>query len=107
MSKYGDVVAMLEYFDKKNKPVKSKPWKTKDEDPISSLIRYQRMAKEFENYLKDQDKLNKKEDKVGWEAMTIIQKVTVLTFFVPLATMLYGLCFLQVFVAGGHILGMK
>lgn len=107
MSKYGEVVALLEYFDKKNKPVKSKTWRMKDEDPIAGLLKYQRMMKEFEAFQKDQEKLNKKEDKKGWDGMSFVQKMTLLTVTVPLATMCYGLIFVQVFVAAGHMLGMK
>lgn len=107
-SHYGDIVALLEWADKKKTETKGWGRRRKEKSAVEKLV-----ATFLEDQLRDKvkemtEKINKKEDKPkGWESLSFIQKMTILTATVPIATMLYGLAFLQVFVAAGHILGMK
>lgn len=61
MSKYGDLVALLEWADRKKTPSEKPERKTKP-DLLSDLIKQQQDWEKFQKYLKDQEKLNKKED---------------------------------------------
>lgn len=113
MSKYGEMMALLE-FASKAKNEKTTRWSRRrsedDDDPINVLIKAKRFADEWKKFQEDQEKVNKKEDKKvngGWESMSFVQKVTVLTMTVPLATMGYGILILLFLRAGMEITGMK
>lgn len=100
-----DIVAVLEYgrnFDKTKKPRRRKPKEAPmnlDDLPadvlINKLENHKRKAQIIENWLKDQEKVNKKDDKKdekkGWEKYSFIQKFTILTATVPLVMMSYSL----------------
>lgn len=77
MSKYSEIVALLEYVDKKNKVPKTRlrdRYKSDiDLDLVGLLRKKHEEAKLLENFLKDQEKLNKKEEKKE-------QKVRAFTF---------------------------
>lgn len=84
---YSDIVALLEWAERQKKEP-PKPDK-KETDPISELLKFQRQFDEYQKFLKDQEKINKKEEKPksGWDKMSFIQKMTVLTVTVPIAMM--------------------
>jgi hypothetical protein len=111
MSKYGDIVALLEWADKSKTKSEGKRWRRKDPDntdPIEILIKAQRFADEWKKFQENQEKINKKEDKTekkGWDKMSFVQKVTVLTVTVPLATMGYSILVLLCFKVGAEMLG--
>lgn len=69
MAKYGEIVALLEYFDKKSttKPTTKKSFtqkmKNKEFDPVDYLTKERAKLERFEKYLEDHKKLSKKEDK--------------------------------------------
>lgn len=96
MSKYSDVVALLDYFDKKNvmKPRQRghRQYREDDKDPISHIIQMKRMVDEYNKIMADIEKVNKKEDKKEpekswWDKQSFIQKVAILTMTVPLSMM--------------------
>lgn len=67
MAKYSEVVALLEWADKKanTKPPKSKSrgFKQKEFDPIEYVRKEKEKVERWEKFLKDQEKINKKEEK--------------------------------------------
>lgn len=66
MAKYGEIVALLEYFDKKTVKPKGRSSKVKmnkEFDPVEYLTKERAKLERFEKYWKDQEKLNKKDDK--------------------------------------------
>ena len=110
MSKYSDMVALLEWAEKRKTPDKPKRWRREknDDDPMAILIKAKRFADEWDKFQKDQEKIHKKEekkeDKKGWDGMSFVQKVAVLTFTVPLATMGYGLIFIAFAKAAANMM---
>lgn len=69
MAKYSEIVALLEYFDKKTTVPKTskksftQKLKNKEFDPVDYLTKERSKLERFEKYLKDYEKLTKKEDK--------------------------------------------
>lgn len=69
MAKYSEIVALLEYFDKKTtaKPSKGRFGRKlkidREFDPVDYLTKERAKLERFEKYLKDHEKLSKKEDK--------------------------------------------
>lgn len=100
-----DVIALFEYgrtFDQKRKPRRRKKKETTmnlDDLPAEVLINkmenHKRKYQVIQSYLEDQAKLNKKEEKKeekkGWDKLSFIQKITVLTAVVPITMMIYML----------------
>lgn len=110
-----DLIQLLEY----GKAFPSKPDRTnrKKEDDfplpnideiIATIDKKKRDVKLLEDWVKGQEKLNKpeeKKEKTGWDAMSFVRKVTILTVTVPLASMGYALVVLAVFNIGAMMLG--
>lgn len=68
MAKYSEIVALLEYFDKKTtvKPSKksfTQKLKNKEFDPVDYLTKERNKLERFEKYLEDYKKLTKKDEK--------------------------------------------
>lgn len=83
---YSDIVALLEWAERQKK----EPPKTdvKETDPIRELLKFQSQFDAWQKFQKDQEKLNKKEEKKsGWDSYSFMQKMTILTFTVPIAMM--------------------
>lgn len=95
MAKYGEIVALLEYMDRKKDKAPKGFWKKKDkpEDPIAYLNRMKAASKAFDDFIKEQEKLNKKEekkeDKKGWDAMSPLQQAAYLTFGIQIMSLIY------------------
>lgn len=91
MSKYSDMVALLEYMERNREKKPKRETRSKDpDDPFTTLIRLKNTADQWKKFLEEQEKLGKKDDKKpkdGWESMSFVQKVTILTMTVPLFTM--------------------
>ena len=88
-----DLIALLEYgkaFDTKDK-VRKNDYPIPDlDDIIANIEKKKRDVRLLEDWVKGQEKLNKPEEKKedkGWSRLSFVQKVTVLTFTVPLVTM--------------------
>lgn len=93
---YGEMTALLQYIDKvrneKPKGLFRKQKKEKEIDLISLLEQKKREAKVIENFIEEQTKLNKKEDKKekkGWDAMSPLQQAAYLTFGMQVMSLLY------------------
>jgi hypothetical protein len=103
---YSDIVALLEYFDRKNNTPKIE----NPDDPMTTVIKMKRLASELNGWIEEQTKLAKKEDKPekkGWDKLTFLQKVTILTATVPLCTMGYVLAGIMFVKVAATMLGMK
>ena len=99
---------MLDWADKRRgEPKAPKTPKIKETDPIAELLKFHRQFDEYQKFLKDQEKLNKKEEKTeekkGWEALSFIQKFTFLTFSVPLVMMAQTLLLLSFMKIVGNL----
>lgn len=113
-----DLIALFEYgraFDKKTKARRRRkePVMNLDDLPadvlITKLENHKRKAKMIETWLEDQGKLSKKEDKPdkkGWEALSFIQKFTVLTAAVPLCMMTYSLIIIMFVKIAARAMGI-
>lgn len=89
---YGDMLAVLQYIDsKKEKVSRFRSKKGKPETDLFNLLQQKKQeAKLLEEWLKDQEKINKKEDKkTGFEALSVFQRWALLTFIGPPL----GLCY--------------
>lgn len=99
-----DLIAVLEYaraFDKPKKPRRRKKddlMKNFEDLPVDVLLMKldaaERRADAIKQFIEQRSKTYKKEDKPekkGWEKMSFIQKLTILTATVPLAMMGYSL----------------
>lgn len=95
MAKYGEIVALLEYMDrKKDKSMKGLfRKKEKPQNPIEALNDMKAAAKAFNDWVAEQEKLNKKEekkeDKKGWDAMSPLQQAAYLTFGIQIMSLVY------------------
>ena len=101
MAKYGDIVALLEYMDKK-KPQKGlfkKPKKEPEVDLLTLLEKKKREAQVIETFIEEQAKLRKKEEKKeekkGWDALSPIQQAAYLTFAIQAMSLLWLSLFLK------------
>lgn len=98
-----ELVPLIEYFEKKKeqppKPTKRgyRRYRQNNDDnlDLGDLYKMKRFADEYNKFLSDQEKINKKDDKdkekekkkTWWEELGFIQKVAVLTATVPPAIM--------------------
>lgn len=85
-----DFIDIIEYTRAFKEPKMPKVRNKKEEpsDPFKYIYQMKRAADEWETFLKEQEKINKKEDKKdepkkGWEAYSPIQKFVILTATVP------------------------
>lgn len=88
---YGDMLAVLQYIDSKKEKVSHFSRKKKPEIDLFNLLQQKKQeAKLLEEWLKDQEKINKKEDKkTGFESLSVFQRWALLTFIGPPL----GLCY--------------
>lgn len=64
MSRFGDMMTIAKMLNDSKSEKTSKPWKkTKEKDPIAILIEFQEKMDRYNKWQKDQEKLNKKEEK--------------------------------------------
>lgn len=81
-----DIVALLKYMNEQKKP---KRWRReKEANPFDALQDIQDNAARWEKFTKDLAKINKKDDKEGWEALSFMQKFTIMTAVVPIVVAL-------------------
>jgi hypothetical protein len=67
MAKYSEIVALLEYFDKKSvrpptKRGRGKMFKDKDFDPVDYIRKEEERLDRWKKFLKDKEKLDKKDE---------------------------------------------
>lgn len=99
-----ELVPLIEYFEKKKESQRPRPrrrgfrrYRENDDNlDLGDLYKMKRFADEYNKFLSDQEKINKKDDdkekkkeKKGWEAMSFMQKLAVLTATVPPAMMAF------------------
>lgn len=95
MAKYGEIVALLEYMDRKQPKVPKGFFRKKEKakDPVAQLQEWKAASEAFQNFIKEQEKLNKKEEKKeekkGWEAMSPLQQAAYLTLGIQLMSLVY------------------
>jgi hypothetical protein len=79
---YDDFKIIEELFKKEKKEPK-----VKKEISFKDVVKFMKEMKEYEEWKKSnekkEDKKDDKKDKTWWDNMSVIQKVTVLTAFVP------------------------
>ena len=65
MSRFGDMMTIAKMLNDSKSEKPSKPWKkaSKEKDPIAILIEFQEKMDRYNKWQKDQEKINKKEDK--------------------------------------------
>jgi hypothetical protein len=68
-----------------DKPDKRRWYKEKEKDPFKSLLEYQETAEKFHKWLKDQEKLNKKEEQKEHKGMFGHMSMMQRTMFFALA----------------------
>lgn len=115
-----DLIAVLEYARAFDKPEKYRRRKKKkdpamkfDELPeevlFMKLDAAERKADAIKTYIEQRAKMYKKEDKKeekkGWEKLSFIQKVTVLTAAVPVAMMAYMLLIIVFIKLAARLMG--
>jgi hypothetical protein len=86
MSKYSEMMALLEFASKKGEP---KLVKQKKDFTFKDFLKFQKEMEEFEKYKKDQEKLNKKEDKKPEPKFTLMQKTAFFALAGPPLGVLY------------------
>lgn len=90
MSKYGELVSLLEYLTTKKKPTDSSPSERprKSPDALEMLAKKLREKEALEKFLKDYEKANKKEEK---KADGLLSKITTtqLTIFMVVTVPVY------------------
>lgn len=91
---YGEMIALVEYIDKiRNEKPKKRLFgkKEKVKDPITALNEMKQAAKAFDDFIKEQEKLNKKEDKEkkGWDKLSPLQQAAYLTFGMQIVSLMY------------------
>lgn len=82
MAKYGELVALLEWAEKKNKvPTKF----SRKEPSIRDMIKFQKELAEFEEFQEFRKKKDKKDEKKDEkkDGMGVVQKTILLTFLSP------------------------
>lgn len=85
MSKYSEMVALLEYFDKKSAPKPGKKrlgFKMKEFDPIEYVRKEKEKVERWEKFLKDQAKIDKKDDDKSKDKSANLKLLTNLEWFV-------------------------
>jgi len=102
---YSDLVALLEWAEKKNQPVKvprwlKKPTKEPDLNVIDLLNKKMQEVDVIKTFLSNQEKINKKdekkEEKKWHEKMSNFHLAVFLTLSSPIIFGLYGMFFLSV-----------
>jgi len=95
-SGYGEMIALVEYIDKiRNEKPKKRLFgkKEKVKDPITALNEMKQAAKAFDDFIKEQEKLNKKEDKdkekKGWDKLSPLQQAVYITFGMQIMSLMY------------------
>jgi hypothetical protein len=65
MSRFGDMMTIAKMLNDSKSEKPSKPWKkaAEEKDPIAVLIEFQERMDRYNKWQKDQEKLNKKEEK--------------------------------------------
>lgn len=116
-----DLIAVLEYgrtFDKKPTKTRRKRKDTvmknlEDLPPdviIMQLEKYERKAKVYREWLADKKTVltveEKKKEKKGWEKLSILQRITILTVAVPPAMMIYSLAVILFVKTAARAMGM-
>lgn len=115
-----DFIATLEYAKafgekpKRRRRKKEDPMKNLEDLPIdvvlAKLDAYERKADMCKQFIEQRAKMYKKEDKKeekkGWEKMSFIQKVTVLTATVPIAMMGYSFLIILFIKSAARVMGL-
>lgn len=118
-----DVIALFEYgraFDSKAKTKRRRKRKEPmmvdlDNLPVDVLMNkldnYERKAKIISDYIEAKGRANKKEEKKeekkGWEKLSFIQKITVLTAVVPVTIMIYMLVIIAFVKMAARLVGVQ
>lgn len=86
MSKYSDIVALLEWMDTKKKPDSSSSRPKTTPNVVDLLQKKRRELEELETYLKDLEKIKKKEDKKTspWDKVSTPQLAMILIIVMPI-----------------------
>jgi hypothetical protein len=115
-----NMIALLEYgkaFGQKEKPKrrrkKDPAMKFEDlpeEVLFMKLDAAERKADAIKQYIEQRAKMYKKEDKKeekkGWEKLSFIQKITILTATVPVAMMAYSLLIILFIKTAARVMGL-
>lgn len=93
-SNYGEIVGLLQYIDSVRNQKTKGLFKRKDKpkNPLEYLQEMKAAAKAYDDFIKEQEKLNKKEDKGdkrGWDALSPIQQAAYLTFAIQAMSLLW------------------
>ena len=82
-----DFIDIIEYTRAFKEPKMPKTRKDKEPEGLELILKMKRVHDEWDKFIEDQGKINKKEekkeDKKGWEALSFIQKLVILTATVP------------------------
>lgn len=79
--KMADYMALQNMFSRPDKPLKIK--KEKSKFTFKDYVKFQEELKRYEEMQKLFKKEEKKEDKKGWEKMSVIQRTCILTLVGP------------------------
>jgi len=109
MSKYSELLAIMEFAKNTSKDKEPKRWRKKKEpDFINQLVDYQDKVEKFNKWLKTQEKEDKKKDHSLFKDWTVGQKTAFFTILGPPMGIAYIFCIvllvrgLATFVVGGH-----
>lgn len=86
MSKYSEFMAFLEFMDKRKKADETTPRPKQSPSPIEIINKKRREAKELDDFFKEMEKVNKKEEKKksSFEQLTVPQLTMIMVLFVPI-----------------------
>jgi acyl-CoA reductase-like NAD-dependent aldehyde dehydrogenase len=83
MSKYSDLVDFLKYIKEEEKDRPKRRWREAKHNPFDALAEIQETATKWKMFVENLDKINKKEEKKGWDALSFPQKLVLMTAIVP------------------------
>lgn len=105
-----DLITVLEYakaFNKTEKPKRSSRKEKPEPDVIELLNKKRREAKLLEDYIKELEKIHKKDEKKEEKkGMGMVEKVLLLSTLGPIAGMLYGFMLVSIFTKMSSVVGL-